>query len=84
MNPWICPKCGRVWGPMVIGCGPCNSTTITLPGAMQPVPGLDNATGTPLPPLPRITCESVTEGQPITVAEGCAAAVSRHLEQRQP
>ena len=21
---WVCPKCGRVYGPQVMGCGPCN------------------------------------------------------------
>ena len=21
---WQCPKCGRVWGPIVVECGPCN------------------------------------------------------------
>lgn len=21
---WECPKCGRVYGPQVYGCGPCN------------------------------------------------------------
>ena len=26
MNPWICPKCGRVWGPGVTACNPCNRT----------------------------------------------------------
>lgn len=26
MNPWICPKCGRVWGPFVAECVPCNKT----------------------------------------------------------
>lgn len=25
MNPWVCPKCGRVWGPLVMECIPCNS-----------------------------------------------------------
>jgi uncharacterized OB-fold protein len=24
-HPWICPKCGRVWGPYVVSCCPCNS-----------------------------------------------------------
>lgn len=22
---WVCPKCGRVWGPQTPGCGPCNT-----------------------------------------------------------
>ena len=26
MNPWICPKCGRVWGPGVTACNPCNDS----------------------------------------------------------
>lgn len=24
MKGWECPKCGRVWGPTVIQCSPCN------------------------------------------------------------
>lgn len=24
MDPWICPKCGRVYGPFVQECNPCN------------------------------------------------------------
>jgi uncharacterized OB-fold protein len=24
-SPWTCPKCGRVWGPTVKECEPCNS-----------------------------------------------------------
>ena len=23
---WICPKCGRVWGPDIWGCQDCNKT----------------------------------------------------------
>lgn len=29
MNPWICPKCDRVWGPLVMECVKCNNPPIT-------------------------------------------------------
>lgn len=22
---WVCPKCGRVWGPFMMACDPCNN-----------------------------------------------------------
>lgn len=25
---WICPKCGRVWGPDIWGCQDCNKTPV--------------------------------------------------------
>jgi ribosomal protein L37AE/L43A len=28
MNPWICPKCGRVFGPLVMECHYCNAPQI--------------------------------------------------------
>jgi hypothetical protein len=24
-QPWICPKCGRVWASWVFNCAPCNA-----------------------------------------------------------
>jgi len=38
MEAWICPKCGRVWGPLVMQCGPCNQGPIstTTPGGWVP------------------------------------------------
>ena len=31
MNPWICPKCGRVYNGMVMECKACNKTPIAFP-----------------------------------------------------
>jgi len=25
VTPWVCPKCGKVWGPFVMQCAPCNA-----------------------------------------------------------
>lgn len=25
LQPWVCPKCGRVWGPGVPNCSDCNT-----------------------------------------------------------
>lgn len=25
VRPWVCPKCGRVYGPIVMVCAPCNA-----------------------------------------------------------
>lgn len=24
-EPWVCPKCGKVWAPMTVGCLYCNA-----------------------------------------------------------
>lgn len=42
---WTCPRCGRVWGPSVQACAPCNQT-IGLSNAQGWGPA---TTGTPLP-----------------------------------
>lgn len=28
MKPWVCPKCGRVYGPLVTECHPCNTPKV--------------------------------------------------------
>lgn len=33
---WICPKCGRVWGPDIWGCQDCNKTPVKQ--AKMPAP----------------------------------------------
>jgi len=32
VNAWICPKCGRVWGPLVMECKPCNAPVVVQTG----------------------------------------------------
>lgn len=44
---WTCPKCGRVWGPSVQGCAPCNQS-VGLP--LSPgSPFAPATTGSPMP-----------------------------------
>ena len=28
MKPWVCPKCGRVYGPSMMACSPCNTAIV--------------------------------------------------------
>lgn len=37
MNAWVCPKCGRVWGPMVPHCAPCNNEIQNRENAKAPI-----------------------------------------------
>ena len=54
MDAWICPKCGRVWGPFVMACAPCNESHISsgtptglCPACKQPL-SAPSTTGCPL------------------------------------
>lgn len=31
INPWICPKCSRVWAPFIFECKPCNYSFNSVP-----------------------------------------------------
>jgi len=37
MNPWICPKCGRVYSGMVTQCAPCNQRVAAFPDRRLPI-----------------------------------------------
>lgn len=30
-QPWVCPKCDRVWAPYISACQPCNSKVDAKP-----------------------------------------------------
>ena len=42
---WVCPKCGRVWGPTAHQCDPCNRKVATREPAPPPS----------IPPAPKDT-----------------------------
>jgi len=27
-KPWICPRCGRIYGPIMPSCAPCNAAIV--------------------------------------------------------
>lgn len=66
-EPWICPRCQRVWGPLTPACAPCNAVIAT---------GNERPREPKRPPEPEV---AEAEEEPVHGEDACREVVQPRL-----